>query len=69
MEDLKQTEIEKLRQIISRTDKSGNEKLLLLMDFIYTRESALRIDDVMAMLPSPETIEANGKEGGLSVGT
>jgi hypothetical protein len=69
MEDLKQTEIEKLRQIISRTDKSGNEKLLLLMDFIYTRESALRIADVMAMLPSPETIEANGKEGGLSVGT
>jgi hypothetical protein len=47
MEDLKQTEIEKLRQIISRTDKSGNEKLLLLMDFIYTREAALRIHDVV----------------------
>jgi hypothetical protein len=43
MEDLKQTEIEKLRQIISRTDKSGNEKLLLLMDFIYTREADVRL--------------------------
>ena len=52
MQDLKETEIEKLRQIISRTDKSGNEKLLLLMDFIYTREAALRIADVMLSLPS-----------------
>lgn len=46
MEDLKEPEIEKLRQIISRTDKSGNEKVLLLMDFIYTREAALSIANV-----------------------
>jgi hypothetical protein len=46
MEDMKATEIEFLRQTVSRTDKSGNEKVLLLMDFIYTREQALSQHDV-----------------------
>lgn len=32
--ELKETEIEVLRQIVSRTDKSGNENVLLLIDFI-----------------------------------
>lgn len=38
-ENMKETEIEKLRQIISRTDKSGNEKLALIIDFIYANNS------------------------------
>ncbi len=52
MEDLREPEIEKLRQIVSRTDKSGNEKVLLLIDFIYKREVALSIANVMPSLPS-----------------
>jgi len=38
MSEIKGIELEKLKQIISRTDKSGNEKVLLMLDFIYLRE-------------------------------
>jgi len=34
----------------------------------FSTEKALSIADVMAMLPSSETIEANGIEGGLRDG-
>jgi hypothetical protein len=34
----------------------------------FSTKKALSIADVMAMLPSSETIEANGKEGGLRDG-
>jgi hypothetical protein len=34
----------------------------------FSTEKALSIADVMAMLPSPENIEANGIEGGLRDG-
>jgi hypothetical protein len=34
----------------------------------FSTEKALSIADIMAMLPSPETIEANGIEGGLRDG-
>jgi len=35
---MKVTEIEKLRQLISRTDMSGNEKVAWLANFINERE-------------------------------
>ena len=47
---MKETEIEKLRQLISRTDMSGNQKVDWLVNFISEREQALRIHDVSGML-------------------
>jgi hypothetical protein len=38
---MKETQIEKLRQIISRTDKSGNEKVDLLLSLF--REHSAKI--------------------------
>jgi hypothetical protein len=38
-------EIEKLRQLVSRTDMSGKQKLDWLLKFINVREQALRIHD------------------------
>ena len=31
---MKETEIEVLRQIVSRTDKTGNEKVEMLVEFV-----------------------------------
>ena len=38
MREIKGIELEKIKQTISRTDKRGNEKVLLILDFIYLRE-------------------------------
>ena len=43
---MKEIEIEKLRQLVSRTDMSGNQKVDWLVNFINEREQALRIHDV-----------------------
>ena len=45
------TEIEKLNQLISRTDMTGNEKVDWLLDFIDSREKQLRIGDISGSLP------------------
>jgi hypothetical protein len=39
-----------------------------LLNHVKEMEQALSIADIVAMLPSPETIEANGIEGGLRDG-
>ena len=40
---MKITEIEKLNQLVSRTDMTGNEKVDWLINFIDKREEQLRI--------------------------
>jgi predicted YcjX-like family ATPase len=40
---MKITDIEKLNQLVSRTDMTGNEKVDWLTDFIDKREEQLRI--------------------------
>ncbi len=44
---MKRTEIEKLNQLVSRTDMTGNEKVEWLTNFIDKREQQLRIADVI----------------------
>jgi hypothetical protein len=44
---MKEIEIEKLRQLVSRTDMTGNQKVDWLVNFIDKREQALRIHDVV----------------------
>jgi len=43
---MKITEIEKLNQLVSRADMTGNEKVDWLTDFIDKREEQLRIANV-----------------------
>ena len=43
---MKQIEIEKLNQLVSRTDMTGNEKVDWLISFIDKREHQLHIPDV-----------------------
>lgn len=49
-------EKEKLRQIISRTDKSGNEKLDLLVEFFESLER-VSVDAVVIGLPPLKEME------------
>lgn len=47
---MKETEIEQLRQIVSRTDKTGNEKVEMLVEFVNLQVKNLTLPQVSVLL-------------------
>jgi hypothetical protein len=59
-EELNAVQIEKLNQIVSRTDKSGNEKVLLLIDFIYSLSETRYHPDTLEPVDKPDPKNYSG---------
>lgn len=56
---MKETDIEILRQIVSRTDKTGNEKVEMLVEFVEKQLKNCNLPHVsVAKHPLPRPLEA-----------
>ena len=53
---MNELEIEKLRQIVSRTDKTGNEKVEMLIEFVEQQVKLCNKPAVMGSLPDDAKI-------------